>query len=437
MLVAIVILIVALIIGIPVPFSFFLTSIYLIFALDYDPSFLLPYGLSEMSTSILLAIPLFIMAGTLMEVGGIGDNIINLVEKLVGKIKGGLGIVTVVSCAVFGAISGSGAATMTTIGTVLLPRLHKSGYPKGFSASLIASSSVLGMLIPPSSLMILYAWISNQSVLAAFLSTIIPGLILIICLSTISIWYMSKHEKNIPSQEINFSKIQQEQTEQELSLFMAIIKALPALILAVIVLGGIYGGYMTTTEAAGISVIYALVVGAFIYRKLKVKTTINVFVRAAKMTGVIMIMLYGSMILSRMFVMEKLPEKLTAMLLVVSENKLVVLLLINIFLVFIGMLMDDVSGVLLSTPIILPIAMHIGVDPIHFAAILSVNMGLGVVTPPAAALLYLAGKMADARINQLIKPTVIIIFFAWLPTLILTTYIPELSLFLPRLILGY
>src|SRR5690625_1485441 len=193
MILAICILVVSLLIGILVPFSFFLTSIYLIFTLDYDPSFLIPFGLSEMSTSILLAIPLFIMAGTLMQDGGMGDNIINLVEKLIGKIKGGLGIVTVVSCAVFGAISGSGAATMTTMGTVLLPRLHKSGYPRGFSASLIASSSVLGMLIPPSSLMILYAWISNQSVLAAFLSTIIPGIVLIICFSIINIFYMRNH----------------------------------------------------------------------------------------------------------------------------------------------------------------------------------------------------------------------------------------------------
>lgn len=436
MVIAILILVITLLIGIPVPFSFFLTSIYLIFTFDYDPSFLLPYGISEMGTSVLLAIPLFIMAGSLMEKGGMGDHIINLVERIVGNIKGGLGIVTVVSCAVFGAISGSGAATMTTIGTVLLPRLKKSGYEEGFSASLIASSSVLGMLIPPSTLMILYAWISNQSVLAAFLSTIIPGFILITLLSAINIWYMKKGNPNIHLLRLN-NVIDNKRVEQKSSFLTILFLASPAIILAIIVLGGIYGGYMTTTEAAGISVIYALFAGFIIYRKLSIKLTLDVLVHAAKMTGVIMLMLYGSMILSRMFIMEKLPESLTNMLLVVSENKIIILLLINGFLVIIGMLMDDVSGVLLSTPILLPIAVGIGVDPIHFAAILSVNMGLGVVTPPAAPLLYLAGKMADAKINQLIKPTMIMIIFAWLPTLILTTYYPDLALFLPRLLLNY
>lgn len=150
-----------------------------------------------------------------------------------------------------------------------------------------------------------------------------------------------------------------------------------------------------------------------------------------------MVMLFGSMILSRMFIMEDLPGKLTNLLLIVSENKIVILLMINLFLVIIGMLMDDVSGVLLSTPVLLPIAMNFGVDPIHFAAILSVNLGLGVVTPPAAPLLYLAGQMASAKINELMKPTTIIILFAWLPTLAITTYVPDVALFLPRLLLGY
>lgn len=429
---AIVILFMSLLFGIPVPFSFFITSIYLIFAFGYDPSFLLPYGLGEMSTSILLAIPLFILAGNLMENGGIGDGIINLIERIIGRIKGGLGIVTVLSCAVFGAISGSGAATMTTIGTILIPRLNKAGYPRGFSASLIASSSVLGMLIPPSSLMILFAWISNQSVLAAFLSTIIPGFILILFLSIINIWYMrNSNEIYNSNYESNTVERNKEDTKK------TILKALPAIFLAIIVLGGIYGGLMTTTEAAGISVVYSLFIGVLIYRKLNVKSTVETFIKAAKMTGVIMIMTYGTMMLSRMFIMESLPDKLLNLMLVVSENKIIVLLFINLFLIIIGMLMDDVSGVLLSTPILLPIAIHIGVDPIHFAAILSVNMGLGVVTPPAAGLLYLAGKMANAKINQMIMPTLIIILFAWLPTLLLTTYIPDLSLFLPRLILDY
>ncbi|HLR71175.1 MAG TPA: TRAP transporter large permease [Pseudogracilibacillus sp.] len=429
MLIAIVILIVTLLVGIPVPFSFFATAIYLIFTKGYDPSFLLPYGFGGLSSTVLLAIPLFIMAGGLMEKGGMGDKIINLVEVIFGRLKGGLGIVTVISCAVFGAISGSGAATMTTIGTILLPRLEKAGYPPGFSASLVASASVLGMLIPPSSLMILFAWVSSQSVLAAFLSTIIPGLIMIFFLSIINIIYLRNTNIKVVESVDIATKTKQ--------ISKGTMEAFPVILLAFIILGGIYGGIMTTTEAAGISVIYAIFVGFWLYKGLNGKSFLHILIRSATMTGVIMVMLFGSMILSRMFIMEDLPGKLTNLLLIVSENKIVILLMINLFLVIIGMLMDDVSGVLLSTPVLLPIAMNFGVDPIHFAAILSVNLGLGVVTPPAAPLLYLAGQMASAKINELMKPTTIIILFAWLPTLAITTYVPDVALFLPRLLLGY
>ena len=429
MLIAIVILIVTLLVGIPVPFSFFATAIYLIFTKGYDPSFLLPYGFGGLSSTVLLAIPLFIMAGGLMEKGGMGDKIINLVEVIFGRLKGGLGIVTVISCAVFGAISGSGAATMTTIGTILLPRLEKAGYPPGFSASLVASASVLGMLIPPSSLMILFAWVSSQSVLAAFLSTIIPGLIMIFLLSIIYIIYLRNSNIKVVESVDIATKTKQ--------ISKGTMEAFPVILLAFIILGGIYGGIMTTTEAAGISVIYAIFVGFWLYKGLNGKSFLHILIRSATMTGVIMVMLFGSMILSRMFIMEDLPGKLTNLLLIVSENKIVILLMINLFLVIIGMLMDDVSGVLLSTPVLLPIAMNFGVDPIHFAAILSVNLGLGVVTPPAAPLLYLAGQMASAKINELMKPTTIIILFAWLPTLAITTYVPDVALFLPRLLLGY
>lgn len=429
MFIAIAILVIALIIGIPVPFSFFAASIYMIFALDYDPSFLLPYGFSQMSSTLLLAIPLFILAGNIIEKGGMGEKIVALVEVVLGRLKGGLGIVTIVSCAVFGAISGSAAATMTTIGTILLPRLEKAGYPQGLSASLVASSCVLGMLIPPSSLMILYAWISNQSVLAAFLATIIPGIILIISLSAVNVFYLRNVDIKTTAPVDIKTKTKQ---------FGGATKgAFPSIILAVIILGGIYGGFMTTTEAAGVAVIYTLVIGFGVHKGLTKKNISNVIIKAGMTTGVIMVMIYGSMMLSRMFTMEHLPDKMTDMLLSISENKIILLLMINGFLIIIGMLMDDTSGVLLSTPIILPIAMNFGVDPIHFAAILSVNLGLGYVTPPAAPMLYLAGNMAGARTKELFKPTALMIVFAWVPTLLLTTYIPDLSLFLPKLILGY
>ncbi|MGM8364496.1 TRAP transporter large permease [Virgibacillus sp. W0181] len=430
MIISIAILILLLIFGAPVPFAFFGASIYMVFTLGYDPSFLMPYGFGNMNTTVLLAIPLFIIAGGMIDTGGMGDRITNLANALVGKIKGGLSLVTIVSCALFGAISGSGAATMTTIGTIMLPRMEKAGYPKGFSASLLASSSVLGMLIPPSGLMIIFAWISNQSVLAAFLSTIIPGLILIILLSITSLFYLRKEDDIKVNKAISLK-------EQTKKVNKSFIRALPGVILGVIILGGIYGGIITVTEAAAASVIYSLFIGLWVYKGLNKRNILNVFIKAANMTGVIMLMLFGSSILTRMFIEEKLPDKLINLLFIISEEKIIVLLMINLILIIVGMLMDDSSGVLLSTPILLPVAISIGVDPIHFAAILAVNLGLGVVTPPAAPLLYLAGQIGNARFDTMVTPTLVMILFAWLPTLLIVTYLPELSLFLPRLILGY
>lgn len=433
---SLIILVVALIIGIPVAFSFFIAAIFLIFTLNYDPSFFLPFGFDRMSSTLLLAIPLFIMAGNLIEKGGAGESIINLVEVIFGKFRSGLGIVTVIACGLFGAIAGNASATITTIGTIVLPRLKKAGYPAGFSAALIASSSVLGILIPPSSLMIVYAWISNTSVLAAFLSTVIPGIILIIFLSAINVWYISKSDIHLESNK-NVKNSENNVIKENLTFFRAIFNASPIALLAVIILGGIYGGIITPTEAAAVSVIYAILIGVFFYKRLNLKIIFNSLIHSAKITGVIMLMFFASAMLNRMFTMEHLPDKLTSLMFTISEHKLVILLMLNLFLVIVGALMDDTSAVLLSTPILLPIALSIGLDPIHYAAIFSVNMGLGAVTPPAAPMLYLAGNMANARMSEIVKPTIITIIFAWTPTLILTTLFPEISLYLPRLLLDY
>lgn len=427
--IALLILIVFLIIGIPVPFAFFASAAYLIFAGGYEPSFLLPYGYSQMTNVVLLAIPLFIMAGGIMEKGGIAKRLIDLVEIFVGRMKGALGAVSVISSAVFGSITGSAAATLTSIGSVMFPRLNASGYPRGYSAALLANSSVLGMLIPPSSIMILYAWIGNQSVLASFLSTVIPGIILITLFCIINYFMLRKNPNIAVQPKMSFGEFTKTVGKRTTS-------ASFALFLPLLVLGGIYGGIMTPTEAAGVAVLYAIPVGFFIYKGLKWKNFKEVLIEAATTTGVIMVMLFAVMILSRLYIMEQLPDKILDFLLSISENKFVLLIMINIFLIIIGMLMDDISGVLLTTPILLPIVVQLGVDPIHFAAIVGVNLGMGNVTPPTAPLLYLSGRLNRSPINETLRPTLIMILFGWLPTLLLTTYFPQLSLFLPNLILG-
>ncbi|MFA5621390.1 MAG: TRAP transporter large permease [Thermovirgaceae bacterium] len=426
---SLVLLVITLIIGVPVPFAFLVATTLLVITGGYSPSFLLPYGFSKMSTIVLLAIPLFIMAGGIMERGNIGDKLVDLVDLFVGRIKGGLGVVAVVSCAVFGSITGSACATLSCIGSIMFPRLEKAGYPRGHSAALLANASVLGMLIPPSAIMILYSWVGNQSVLASFLSSVVPGIILTILLSVVNMFLLRHNEDLVLAAPIS--------SREKWSLFRVRGKrAVPALVMPVLVLGGIYGGIMTPTEAAAVAAVYSIPVGFWIYKGLTRKDFFEVLVESGTTTGVIMVMLYAVMILSRLYIMEDLPTQILNLLMAVSTNRYAILFMINIFMIIIGMIMDDVSAVLLSTPILLPIILKLGFSPVHFAAIVGVNLGMGNITPPAAPLLYLGGRVGNAPINEMLMPTVWMLLFGWLPTLALTTYVPGLATFLPNLILG-
>jgi len=428
--IALLLLFVTLLIGVPVPFSFGASVIYLVITLGYDPSFLLPVGYSKLSAIVLLAIPLFIMAGGVMEKGRIGGVLTELAEMMVRKIKGGLGVAAVVSCAIFGSISGSAAATLSCIGTIMLPKLDEANYPKGHAAALVANAAPLGLLIPPSSIQILYAWVGNQSVLACFLATVIPGIMLVILLSLVNVFLL----RNNTDIEVVPMGTRREFTSE---FGKKTIKAGPALLMPIIILGGIYSGIMTPTEAAAISVIYAIPVGFFIYKGLNRENFFSVFVETATTTGVVMVMLFIVMILSRLLIMENLPTTIMGILTSISENKYILLILINVFMVIIGMIMDDTSGILLCTPILLPVVSQLGIDPIHFAAIIGVNLGMGNITPPTAPLLYLGARVGNTNVKGMLKPTMYMILFAWLPVLIITTYIPNIALFLPRLILGH
>jgi tripartite ATP-independent transporter DctM subunit len=213
-----------------------------------------------------------------------------------------------------------------------------------------------------------------------------------------------------------------------------LLRAIPALIAPIIILGGIYGGFMTPTEAASVSVLYSIPVGWLVYRGLNLRTLKAGLIYSGTTAGVIMIMLFSVMVLSRLYVMENVPKLILGFLTSISDNTTVLIMMVNLFLILIGMIMDDTSAILLTTPIMLPIVTALGVNPIHYAAIMGVNLGLGCVTPPCAPFLYLGSRVGGAPINEMLKPTLWLILFAWIPTLIVTTYVPQVSLFLPRLI---
>lgn len=434
--IAVAILLVFLVIGVPVPVSFMASAAWLIFfggpdGNGYQASQLLPYGYAQMNSVTLIAIALFIAAGGIMEKGKIGEKLIDFVDVFVGHLKGGLGVVGVISCAIVGSICGAACATLSCVGSIMYPRFRKENYPRGLAAALMANASLLGLLIPPNATLIIFAWISGQSVLACFLATVIPGFITIALLCIVNMWMLRK----------NKDVISVEKQARTAAVRVKLLKdrgklALPALMLPFVVLGGIYGGIMTTTEASAMAVFYAIPVGMFIYKGLNLKNTAQVIIESAITTGVIMVMLYCVSMLSRLYILEDLPGVLLALFNSVSTDPLMVMFMINIFLVIMGMLMDDISVVVLTTPILMPIIIELGFNPIHYAAIVGVNTGLGCITPPAAPVLYLSGRLGAAPIDEMMKPCLFFIVLCWIPVLFVTVFFPKLSLFLPHFILG-
>ncbi len=422
-----ILLLILLISGIPVSAAFFGVVLYYLITFGYSPSFLVPYGYSKTSAFTLLAMPLFIIAGGIIEKSDLGAHLVSFIELLVGKIKGSLGMVAVISCALFGSVTGSAVATMSVIGSIMWPRMDAAGYNKGKSAALISSSCLLGGLIPPSSLMIVYAWLAQQSVLKCFLAILGPGLMITLFFCVVY-YFMVRKDPGMMA----LPKMEKAEYRHELK--TRFIKFIPAIMFPVIILGGIYSGIMTPTESASVSLIYALVVGFVIYRTLTLKKIKEVLITASNTIGVVMLMLFTIMMLSRIFITENLPNTLLKLMLSATSSKIVVLTVANIFMIIVGMLMDDVSGELLSVTILLPIVKAVGVDPIHFAAIVAVNISLGCVTPPCAPLMYLGARLSGTEVAEVIKPTFLIIFLVWLPALILVTYVPQIALFFPSLL---
>ena len=285
------------------------------------------------------------------------------------------------------------------------------------------------MLIPPSSLCIVVAWGANLSVTACFLSTLIPGIILTLLISLNAYVMLKRRDIDKGSgldEGVRLGQVVGKRTWH----------ALPALLMPFIILGGIYGGIMTATEAAAVAAIYAIPVAVFIYKGISVRGLKDVLLEGGRTTGIIMVMCVMTMALGQILTMEKLPTKLLETLTAVSDNKYVILLMINIFLVLIGMIMDDTCATMLCSPLLIPIGIALGVDPYQMCAILVVNIGMGNVTPPTAPFLYMASGMAGVNAAKAMKPTIMIILFAYIPVLILVTMIPELSTWLPSLILG-
>ncbi len=424
---SLVIVCVMLLLGVSVYVAFGSVLIFIALVGDQSITGYLPTGATGVRSLVLLAIPLFMIAGGIMEKGKIAAPLVALAEMFIGHIKGGLSAAGVLACGVFGSISGSANATLTCIGGIMMPHLKKANYPRGQSAALIVCASPLGLLIPPSASHILYGWVAQQHVLKCFLSTVIPAMILITLLIITNQFMLRKYDNiELTNRPNPFLPTFTRQGRL----------AGPALMMPIIILGGIYGGIMTPTEAAGIAVVYSIPVAIYFYRGLTWKTLAQTIQTSGVTIGVVMVMIFMVLIVSDNLIAQGAPKLAKDMVYSISDNPIVVLLMINVVMILIGMLMDDISGLLLATPILLPIAQSTGMDPIHFAAVIGVNLGMANITPPTAPLLYLGAQVCGTPVAKMLWPTLIFIIFAWLPTLMLTTFIPELALFLPDLLLG-
>ena len=432
--IGVVVLILLMVTGIPVAFAFLGSASIMAIVGGYSTGFMVPYGFAKINSIILLAMPMFILAGSIMEFGGIGEKLVNAGNKLFGRIKGGLGILVIMACGIFGAISGSSTAALSCIGSILKAPLEEKKYPKPIVGALVANAAIIGILIPPSIIMVLFGWAGNISVLACFLATVMPGLLTMAIFCVITIFLLRKEDIQVVTKEELMAQSNHPKRDENGKRNWG---SGPALVMPFLILGGIYTGLFTPTEAAAVSCIYAIPVGFFIYRELNAKTFYQAMAKAGLTSGVILITTFGTNILSRIFIDEKLPQILIDALLFVSEDKRIILVMVNLFLMIIGMLMSDTAATLLCTPILVPVMIGLGFDPVHFAAIFAVNIGFANVTPPCAPLLYLSGKVMDVDVKEMLRPNMWYLLAGWLPVLLVTTYFPDFSLFLPKLILGY
>lgn len=421
---AVLVLVILLTLGVPLPYCFGAGLMVMYFAGDVVMKGNMLWGFQQLGNPVLLAIPLFVLAGTIMSVSGIAASLLNFVNIFIGHLRGGLGVVATVSCALIGAISGSGLTGVAAIGPLLIPEMEKQGYPREYATALIANASLLGLLIPPSVTMIVYGWVTDTSILACFLATLGPGLLIMASFSVVNIRMARKFPLKL-DEPLKGQAFVSEVTHRGL-------KATPALLMPVIILGGIYGGIMTPTEAAAVAVIYAIPVGFLIYKGLDASTFFGAGREAATSVGAIMLMILFSMILSQMFVLESVPQAIVEAIFSVTENKVLLLILINILLFLVGMVVNDVTAIILIAPLLLPLMQAIGVSPIQFAAIMGVNTAMGGVTPPYASILYLGARIGQVPVTKVIRPAMTLILLGYLPVVFLTSFWPDLSMWLPR-----
>ncbi len=421
----VIVFVVLLALNVPVAFAIGAATLLAIMAIGDIPAFALEAH--RIATGIesftLLAIPFFILSGLIMGQGGIARRLIDLANATVGGFRGGLAQVNVVTCMMFGAISGSATAAVSSVGGFMIPAMNERGYDRDFNASLTITSATTGLLIPPSNIMIVYSLATGGAVSVAriFFAGILPGILtgvaLMITAAIISIRRNYGQAEGIDIREV----------------FIRAIKAVPALLLIIIVLGGILGGIFTATEASAVAVLYAWVLAQFVYKEIRWKDLPGLLLQAGVTTSVVMLLIGTSMAMSWVLAYEQIPQDLSAYMLTISDNPYVILLIITAILLAVGTFMDMTPAVLIFTPLLLPVVTDLGMDPTHFGIVMIMNLCIGICTPPVGTALFLGCGIAKTTVSNVIRP-LLPFFGAMLIVLLLVLYIEQISMFLPNLL---
>ena len=409
-------------IGVPVAWSIGISSLLtMLVGIPVMPAF--TTVTQRMATGLdsfaLLAIPFFILAGQIMNRGGIARRLVKFAKTLVGALPGGLAHVNIIAAMLFGAIAGSAVAAASAIGSFMTDEMEKEGYSRQFAAAVNITSSTTGLTIPPSNILIVYSLASGGvSIAALFLAGYVPGILTGVFLMIVSaIW---AKRKGFPAGKR--SKLSE--------VFRSFLDAFPSLLLLVVVIGGIVAGIFTATEASAVAVLYCLVL-TYLYKEVSMKDVPGIFLDSVGTTAIVMLLIGTSMSMSWIMAYEDIPQNITSILLSISDSKVVILLIINLTLLFVGIFMDMTPAVLIFTPIFLPVVTEMGMDPTHFGIIMVLNLCIGLCTPPVGSVLFVGVGIAGTTIEKVVRP-LLPLFIAMIVALMLVTYIPGLSLWLPR-----
>ncbi|WP_078392941.1 TRAP transporter large permease [Shouchella patagoniensis] len=402
-------------IGVPVAIALGLsTSLAMMVAGDISLLTLAQRAFVSLDSFPLLAIPLFILAGVIMEYGGISQRLINLANALTGHLTGGLAVVTIVTTMFFAAISGSSVAATAALGAILIPAMITRGYDKEFAGGVQAVSGTLGIIMPPSIPLILYGTAVGASIGDLFIAGMVPGIIIGIGL-IITVYILSKKR--------NYSK---EEKKSGKEIGVAFVKAIPAIIMPVIILGGIYTGLFTATEAAGVAVAYAFIVGVFVYRAINISTFKTILSQASITTSTIMLILATAGLFSWILTIENVPQQVAGIITSISENPFIFLGIVVLLLLLVGMFMETNASIIILAPILVPVASELGIDPVHFGIVMIVTLAIGMVTPPLGLNLFVVSKIGKLRMDKL-TISLIPLYIAVLICLLIITFIPSIT----------